>query len=264
MTGASDQEMGWALPPQRSLPEVVAERVVEAMRSGALRPGERIVELQLAKKLGVSRGPLREALKSLEAINLVESRRGKGTYVAEVSPADALQMVTVRAVLEGLAARLVAGHRTPKMIAMLTKLHREIEAAAKSGKTAQWRDLDWRFHESVCRLSGNEFILRAWLSISNLVRLFLHDHPGFERNNGSVLKNHDDLLAALRDGDPDRAESVFRSVIMRSGFSRLKTEIPPALLPLALVETADPVLLPVRRDQLPAPVRKTATRRRRA
>jgi DNA-binding GntR family transcriptional regulator len=237
-----DEKDSWALPPQRSLPAVVAERVVEAIRLGELKPGERILEVQLAKKLGVSRGPLREALKSLEAINLVESRRSKGTYVAHVSPDDALGMATVRAVLEGLAARLVVSRRTPEIVAMLSKLHRNIEAAAKAGKTTQWRDLDWRFHETVCRLSGNEFLLGAWQSISNRVRLFLHDHPAFERDIGSVLRNHDRLLDVLRNGTPDEADATFRSVILRSAFGRLKTEIPSAILPLAAMESADPLM----------------------
>src|SRR3712207_409844 len=82
---SADQEADdrWTLPQQRSLPEIVAERVVEAIRAGDLKPGERIVENQLAKRLGVSRGPLREALKVLEANHLVENRRGRGrgTYV---------------------------------------------------------------------------------------------------------------------------------------------------------------------------------------
>jgi DNA-binding GntR family transcriptional regulator len=237
---ASDKDP-WTLPLQRSLPAVVAERVVEAIRTGELKPGERIVELQLAKKLGVSRGPLREALKSLEAIHLVESRRSKGTYVTNVSASDVLNMAVVRAVLEGLAARLVAGRRTPEMVATLTELHRQIEAAAKAGKMAQWRDLDWRFHETVCRVSGNEFLLGAWQSISNLVRLFLHDHPAFERAVGGVLENHDRMLEVLRSGTPDEADALFRSVILRSAFSRLKMELPEAILALAAIESADPL-----------------------
>ena len=95
----------WTLPPQRSLPEIVAERLVEAIRSGTLMPGERLVETALADKLKVSRGPLREALKALEANHLVESRRGRGTYVRAVTPEEVAQMIAVRALLEGLAAR---------------------------------------------------------------------------------------------------------------------------------------------------------------
>src|ERR1700744_3758479 len=101
-------EHAWTLAPQRSLSAVVADRVVEAMRSGVLGPGERIVEATLARQLGVSRGPLREALKALAADHLVDRRHNRGTFAAQITPEQALQMVTMRAALEGLAARLVA------------------------------------------------------------------------------------------------------------------------------------------------------------
>ena len=109
------------------------------MRTGMLRPGERIVETTLATELGVSRGPHHEALKALEVNHLVESRRNQGTYVAQITPAQAWQMVTVRALLEGLAARIC------------------VNAAA--GRTKERRDEDWQFHELVCRVADNEFLL---------------------------------------------------------------------------------------------------------
>ena len=219
----------WQLPKQRSLPEIVAERIVEAIRTGALKAGERIVEFQLAKKMGVSRGPLREALKSLEAIHLVERRPGHGTYVSHVSTDDVVQMVMMRAWLEGLAARLVVARRTPDLIAQLESCHTRMIAAARTGNAQAWRDLDWRFHELVCTLSGNEFLLNAWLSISYLVRLFLHEHPGYERNAQEILAHHEAFMAALKDGDPDHAEKAFRSIILNSAFKRLGRPIPSAL-----------------------------------
>jgi DNA-binding GntR family transcriptional regulator len=216
----------WVLPPQRSLPEVVAERLVEAIRSGALRPGERLVETALAGKLRVSRGPLREALKALEANHLVESRRGRGTYVREVTPDEVAQMVGVRALLEGLAARLVATTATQAIIQNLQRLHRRIEAAARAGETAEWRDLDWSFHELICIYSGNAFLLASWRSISNLVRVYLHQHPGYVTDVDSILGNHVAFLKAIAAKDPDRAEAVFRTTILITGFARLGREVP--------------------------------------
>ncbi|UPY36001.1 GntR family transcriptional regulator [Sediminicoccus sp. KRV36] len=219
-----------SLPPRASLPETLAARMVEAMRAGELSPGERIVEASLAARFGVSRGPLREALKALEGEGLVERRPGRSPRVAQVSPAQAAQMVVMRATLEGMAARLLAARATPGQLAELEAQHGRILAAAKAGRVAEWRDADWHFHELVCRASGNEFLLRAWLSMSHLVRLFLHRHPAFEAGGEGVLLNHDHLLAALRAGDPDRAEAEFRRVILDSGFRRLGLT-PPAGIP---------------------------------
>lgn len=219
----------WTLPPRASLAETLAVRMVEAMRAGELTPGERIIEATLAARFGVSRGPLREALKSLEAEQLVERRPGHSPRVRTVSPDEAAQMVVMRATLEGMAARLVAARCTPALLAELEAQHQRIRVAALGGRTAEWRDEDWRFHEMVCRQAGNEFLLRAWLSMSNLVRLFLHRHPAFEREGQGVLLNHDRLLGALAARDPDRAEAVFRQVILESGFSSLGLRPPPGI-----------------------------------
>lgn len=234
---ASDAAI-WALPARTSLPDFVTERFLDAMRAGVLAPGERIVEATLAKKLGVSRGPLREALKGLEADRLVERRANRGMFVAEVNLDRALQMIVMRAMLEGLAARLVAARITPEMAASLTEQHRLIEEAAAAGRTREWRDHDWRFHEMVCEAAGNEFLLRSWVSISNLIRLFLHHHPAYERDAGDVLHNHHRMLEVLRGGDPDLADATFRTVIIRSGYRRLGIE--PAAEIAALCVKAEP------------------------
>jgi len=206
------------------LPDFVTERFLDAMRAGVLAPGERIVESTLARKLGVSRGPLREALKGLEAERLVERRANRGMFVAEVSVDRAIQMIVMRAMLEGLAARLVTARMTPAMAAALAEQHRLIEEAAAAGRTREWRDHDWRFHEMVCEGAGNEFLLRSWVSISNLIRLFLHHHPAYERDAEDVLHNHLRMLDVLRGGDADIADATFRTVIIRSGYRRLGIE----------------------------------------
>jgi DNA-binding GntR family transcriptional regulator len=214
----------WALPARTSLPDFVTERFLDAMRAGVLAPGERIVESTLARKLGVSRGPLREALKGLEAERLVERRANRGMFVAEVSVERAVQMIVMRAMLEGLAARLVTARMTPAMAAALAAQHRLIEEAAAAGMTREWRDHDWRFHEMVCEGAGNEFLLRSWTSISNLIRLFLHHHPAYERDAEDVLGNHLRMLEVLRGGDAALADATFRTVIIRSGYRRLGIE----------------------------------------
>ena len=220
----------WTSLARASLPETLAARMVEAMRAGELAPGERIIEASLAARFGVSRGPLREALKALEGEGLVERRPGRSPRVAQLSPEQAAQMVVMRATLEGMAARLLAARATPAQLALLEAQHARILQAARAGRVAEWRDADWHFHELVCRESGNEFLLRAWLSMSHRVRLFLHRHPDFEGSGAGVLQNHDHLLAALRARDPDRAEAEFRRVILGSGFRRLGLT-PPAGIP---------------------------------
>jgi DNA-binding GntR family transcriptional regulator len=218
-----------ALPRPPALTEIVAERLVTAIQDGTLKPGERLVEMQLAARLGVSRAPLREALKALEASGIVESRRGRGTYVREVTAEEAEHVLAVRAVLEGLAARLYAVSATPAMIEELAGLNERIEEAAGAGESAEWRRLDWSFHEQICVFSGNPFLLNAWRSLSNLVRIFLLRHEGYLTDMPAVLANHRAVLKAIRDRDPDRAEKLFRGTILRSGYARLARPIPATL-----------------------------------
>jgi DNA-binding GntR family transcriptional regulator len=223
-------DTAWALPPQRSLPEIVAERVVEAIRLGELEPGERIVEIQLAKKLGVSRGPLREALKMLEAAHIVVSQRARGTFVADISAEDILQMMVVRATLEGMAARLVAGNRTPGVLAPLDDILNRLDQAARAGHADEMRELDWLFHETVCRQANNTFLLSGWSAISNLIRVFLREHTGFERDRETVVANHRRMFEALASGTPDEAEQTFRNSILRSSHAKLDVPLPEGLL----------------------------------
>jgi DNA-binding GntR family transcriptional regulator len=218
-----------ALPRPPALTEIVAERLVTAIQEGTLKPGERLVEAQLAARLGVSRGPLREALKLLEAGAIVESRRGRGTYVREVTAEEVEHVLVVRALLEGLAARLYTVSATPAMIDQLAELNNRIEKAARAGETAEWRRLDWSFHEQICVFSGNPFLLNAWRSLSNLVRIFLLRHEGFLADMPAVLASHRAVLEAIRGRDPDRAEKVFRGTILRSGYGRLGRPIPASL-----------------------------------
>jgi DNA-binding GntR family transcriptional regulator len=223
----ADGKAAWSIGPQASLPEMVAGRVMEAIRSGLLKPGDRIIEADLAGKLGVSRGSLREALKALEAHRLVERRRNRGTFVTQSNVAQAVQMITVRAVLEGLAARIVAAERRPEIMAALKAQHAQMRADADAGQVTAWREHDWQFHEMVCRGAGNAFLESAWASIGNPVRSFMHGHPSYEREAHEVLRNHEQLIAALRSGDPDRADRTFQRVILRSGLRRLVVATPP-------------------------------------
>jgi DNA-binding GntR family transcriptional regulator len=229
----------WSLPEQRSLPEIVADRIDHAIRVGELKPGDRIVELQLSRKLGVSRAPLREALKALAAGGLVETRRNRGSYIRSVGYEDAIDMVALRANLEGFAARIVASTLTEEMLADLARRTREMEVVGLSGDAVRYRELDWQFHEHLCALSRNEYVLAAWQRISSLVWLFLLSHPDHAHAVPRVVNHHEMMLSALASRDPDRAERTFRGIILRSAFMRYGMAVPVAFADLvAEVEAA--------------------------
>ncbi|MBO1077191.1 GntR family transcriptional regulator [Roseomonas marmotae] len=240
MTDAGRTALEGLLDKAPPLSDLVAERILASILGGQMKPGERIVELSLARKLGVSRGPLREALKTLHAAQVVQGRKGESMRVAEPSPEQLLQMLMVRATLEGLAARLVAATRTDESLRPLAALHEAARQAAGAGRTEEWRELDWRFHEAVCRAAGNDYLFASWRTIGNLVRLFLRYHPGFEQPGGSVLANHARLMQVLREGTPEAAEALFRGSILGSGYTRLGLPVPPHLRDVIVVSMTEP------------------------
>lgn len=215
-----------SLPPRRSLPEMVAERLVEAMRSGELKPGERLIETTLAKRFGISRAPLREAMKVLAASGLIVSSNGRGATVRAVADDDMVRMVVVRAMLEGLAARLVAAEAPQSALNELERLHEEIETIALTDSPLRLRQLDWSFHERVCLLSANPFLLESWRSISNIVRIHLGQRVGDLGLPEVLLDGHRRLLEALLSRDPDRAEAAFRSRLIETGYAALGLPVP--------------------------------------
>lgn len=225
----ADKSDSLALPQQRSLHEVVAERIVKAIQTGELKPGERLVEVGLANRLGISRAPLREALKLLEAQGMVESSRGRGTFVREVTPEQIADMLAMRAMLEGFAARQCAARASDPDIDALAGLHRDLVGAYEAGDATSARDLNWRFHEYVCRLSGNDYLLESWRSLTTLLRVFGDAIVGLCDMPRDAIERHRTYLAVLQSRNADRAEHVFRSTILISGFGSLGRPVPESL-----------------------------------
>jgi len=214
---------------QRKLSDQIVEQIADAIRAGSLRPGQRLVEAQLAQSFGVSRAPLREALKMLEADGLVVRKGGRGTYVAHATPSDLEGMIAVRAVLEGLAARLFVGRRNPEAIAQIVALQNAIEKAATDSKTREWRDLDWRFHEAICAGTANQALMQTWHTISNLLRIHLHKDVRFEGDVEAMLSSHRQFVDLLASEDADAAEAAFRQRTIEVGYRSMQKEVPEIL-----------------------------------
>src|SRR5258706_5751870 len=101
------------------LVEVVIQQITHAIVTGRLQPGDKLVEVQMGKQLGVSRAPLREAFQRLEQIGLVEKIPNRGTFVSTLTERDIKELHNVRELLEGLAARLVAERRDPQAVTQM-------------------------------------------------------------------------------------------------------------------------------------------------
>jgi DNA-binding GntR family transcriptional regulator len=131
---------------------------------GTLRPGDRIVERDLARRLRVSRIPLREGLARLEAEGLVRSVPNSATFVEDFAPADVLEMYAMRLLLEPFAARLAAERRAPALGLDLARLCDQMTAHVATGNLRRLDDADYRFHLMIIRAAGHRRLLRAYES----------------------------------------------------------------------------------------------------
>lgn len=217
---------------RQSLSSAVADALAKAIREGELRPGDRILEVQMSERLGVSRATLREAVKTLAADGLLEIRDDRGAYVRKLDQDEIAEMIVMRATIESMAARLVAGRRDPAALSQIAKVAQRMEQEAKNGKSLRWRQLDTVFHEAIVKAAGNAMLLKAWSNINVLLRLFMQRiNPAYDTSPEQVLKNHDSFVKVLRSGSPDDAEELVRHIIIESGFRALQCNPPPGLSP---------------------------------
>lgn len=202
-----------------NLSALAFERLEQAIMSGELKPGERLSETTLAKRYGISRGPLREAIGRLEGRNLVERVANQGARVISLQNDQLIDLMVIRESLEGMACRLAATRIKP---AELKKLQRMLEQHAQDEAIVSGRgyfqgggDLD--FHYRIVHASGNDRLVQMLdeelYSLLRLYRQRLSTRPG---RPAQALDEHRRVLAALEARDPDAAEAAMRAHIQSS------------------------------------------------
>jgi DNA-binding GntR family transcriptional regulator len=142
-----------------SLTTLVAREVERRILAGEFLPGEKLNEEALAVKLGVSRGPVREAFRTLESSGLVRTEKNRGVFVREVSLDEADEIYEVRAGIDELIGRLLAKRIKPAQVAELRDLMKKMQQAAKARSVADYYPLNVRFHDRLAELTGNRTLL---------------------------------------------------------------------------------------------------------
>lgn len=200
-----------ALTParRRSLAEDVADQVRLAILNGQLTPGEHLREEDLAGRLQVSRGPIREAFALLEREGLVRVARHRGASVVELSEADLEELYSLRMGLEAVAAQLAACRAEPADLAAAAAALDELGAALGGPITGQdAARLDLAFHDAIYRAARNSRLQASWLNIRSQVHLFLvahGDRPGWREAVVAGRAAHARILEAVRAGDEPAA-----------------------------------------------------------
>lgn len=188
----------------RPLREMVCDAIREQIVNGVHRPGDRIVEDRMAAELGVSRSPVREALRVLETEGLVETIPRKGVVVATLSPEEVADIFEVRIALEDLAARLAARRADDVGIAAVQQALDAADTALQRRRPAELARLNTVFHEAVLDLAGNRYLRDVMIPLRGRMQWIFHKTAAGPRASVS-LAQHRSLLDAIAAHDEDLA-----------------------------------------------------------
>jgi DNA-binding GntR family transcriptional regulator len=197
----------------QSLVDALAERIEAAIISGDLQPGSKISEQALAASLGVSRGPLREAIRRLEGRKLLQRTPNIGVRVASLSPSDLYEVLQVREALEGLACGLAAQHMTDEELKALSDLldQHQQQKSVQEGTGYYQESKDFDFHFRIVKGSRNARLVQMLCEdLYYLLRVYRYKSSTKPGRAKQALREHKDIVAALMRRDSVEAERKMR------------------------------------------------------
>ena len=204
----------------RTLTTIVRDEIAQLIASGELQAGDRINESELAARLGVSRGPVREACRSLEEAGLLVSAVNQGVFVREMTLDDARELYEVRAALSGLIGKLAAQRITDGEVAELQAQLDAMEAAAGQQDMPRYYQLNLHFHERLMDIAANPKLAGFYLSVVNQTHLFrrrgLVQQGSLQHSNAE----HRRIVDALAKRDANAAEKALTQHVNK-GWDRL-------------------------------------------
>ncbi len=207
-----------ALPPRAASPSLyhAVSQLREAIIAGRLVPGDRLVELELADQLGLSRGPVREAIQQLAREGLVTVRPNRGAVVSPVNAEDVLEVYALRAMLGTLALRNLLGtnRATPEFLARLESI--SARAQASRGEQAGLVRADLEFQAAIADSCGLRRVARRFEELTSEISLFINALDIRYQDVGTILAEHTLLIDALRARDLDLAETVWHGRFARA------------------------------------------------
>ena len=199
----------------RPLYEEVAERLRTSIFSHEFAPGDWVDEQALAVQYGISRTPMREAIKVLASEGLITMKMRRGAYVTEVSKSDLSQIFTVLALLEGQACREVAKIATEKELDELDSLHLKLERSAADRDLDLFFAINQQFHDKIQEICANPWMQRVILDLRKVLKLQRRDSLSKRGRLESSLLEHRKILSALLARDADLAEKLMKEHLLQ-------------------------------------------------
>lgn len=197
----------------KPLREVVFKSIRGAIISGVLKPGERLMEVQLAEKLGVSRTPVREAIRKLELEGLIIMLPRKGAYVADISAKDITDVLEIRAALEGLASALAASRITDEEIKELNLTAIHFHQAIEDDDFNRIVQMDIEFHDRIFKAARNERLLQINNNLREQVQRFRIMYISKSNKSKDLVKEHYGIAEAISRRNIEMADKLAKTHI---------------------------------------------------
>ncbi|MEW6579972.1 MAG: GntR family transcriptional regulator [Chloroflexota bacterium] len=201
----------------KPLREQVLDALREAIVQGDLKPGQTLIEADLAAQLGISRAPIREALQILNSEGLLEIVPYRGTTVRRLSRQDIEELYSLRSVLEEFAMRRIIAHDNPDDIALLRAHYSKMLTAAEKGNLKELNELDRAFHATLIDLSRHNLLAVVWSMVALRIRQVMALLNMRNQDIKQIAYNHLPIIDALEDGDENRAVTLIKRHIAATG-----------------------------------------------
>ncbi|HEX9181597.1 MAG TPA: GntR family transcriptional regulator [Burkholderiales bacterium] len=209
-----------------ALYQEVAERLRSRIFAHELAPGAWIDEQALAESFGISRTPMREALKVLAAEGLVTLKPRRGCYVTEVTERDLDEIFPVLALLEGRCAYEAAQKARGPHLKRLQVLHEKLERAGAAGDVEAYFQANQDFHLALQELAGNRWLMQAIEDMRKVLKLIRRHSLLREGRVAESLEEHRAIMEGIRAGDPDAADQAMRQHLMRGRAALARMDAP--------------------------------------
>ena len=205
-----------ALLQSSSLSSVVQQEIERAIVDGEYAPGAKLNEAVLAEKLGVSRGPVREAFRMLDEAGLVRTEKNRGVFVRNIPISEALEIFDLRAAMDEWVGKRLAACITEAELKELKAVLAEMEKAVKAQDARQYHVLNLRFHDRMVEMAGNRKLTDTYRRLIRELSLFRRQNLADSRLMRTFLTEHRQIVKAIASGDGQAAARAMCEHVMQS------------------------------------------------
>ena len=200
-----------------SIREQTLDTLRDAILTGELKPGDALTETDIATQLGVSRAPIREALRILNSEGLVETIPYHGTTVRELNRKDIEELYSMRSLLEIFAVEQIIKANNPEHIDVLMTLYEQMEIAGKKNDLKAVNDLDRDFHDALLGMSQHSLLISMWQMVAMRVRQVMALRNMRNSDLTQIARNHLPIIRAIENSDFPTASTLLKEHIASAG-----------------------------------------------